>query len=117
MGVFSMNAKQLYDHADNIANNPFLRLIGTFSMSLATPIVAVGITWGGNTLWNINNATVELKGQVVLLSTQLASAVKDRYTANDATKDAKAQTILDAEQTRRLNSLDARVDRLENRPH
>lgn len=112
MGVLNMNASELFDKADEIAENAFLKLISRLSMALAAPIVAVGITWFGNTLWTINNSQGEMKGQINLLAQQVGQISEGKYTANDASRDAKAQTVKDNEQDRRLTALENRVERL-----
>lgn len=109
MGVLDMNAQQLTDRADQLAENAFLKLVARLSMALAAPIVAVGITWFGNTLWSINAIQGEMQGQIKLLSQRLDDAVTGKYTANDASRDAKAQAIKDSEQDRRINVLEQRL--------
>lgn len=111
MGVLSMNARELFDKADEIAENAFLKLVSRISMALAAPIVAVGISWFGNTLWTINNSQGEMKGQINLLSQQVATISEGKYTSNDAARDAKAQTVKDNEQDRRLQTLENRFER------
>lgn len=108
-----MNARELYDRADSIAENAFLKLVSRISMGLAAPIVAVGITWFGNTLWTINNSQGELGGKIALLAQQIAQLSEGKYTVNDANRDAKAQTVKDNEQDRRLNALETRFERLQ----
>ena len=108
---------QTYNKADEIAENAFLKLISRLSMALAAPIVAVGITWFGNTLWTINNSQGEMKGQINLLAQQVGQISEGKYTANDASRDAKAQTVKDGEQDRRLTTLENRVERLLPVPH
>lgn len=121
VGVLEMNSKELYDRADQAAENAFLKLVSRFSMALAAPIVAVGLTWFGNTLWQINNSQGEMKGQINVLTQRLDDAVSGKYTANDAARDAKAQSIKDSEQDRRINVLETRIYSLEekrlNGPH
>lgn len=112
-----MNARELFDRADQIAENAFLKLVSRISMALAAPIVAVGITWFGSTLWTINNLQGEMKGQIALLSQQLNQVAEGKYTANDAARDAKAQNIKDSEQDRRLSTVENRVERLLNAGH
>ncbi len=112
MGVLAMNARELFDKADEIAENAFLKLVSRISMALAAPIVAVGITWFGNTLWTINNSQGEMKGQINLLAQQVGQISEGKYTANDASRDAKAQTVKDNEQDRRLTTLENRFERL-----
>lgn len=116
-GVLDMNARELYDRADSVAENAFLKLFSRISMALAAPIVAVGLTWFGSTLWSINNSQGELKGQVNLLAQQVAQIGEGKYTANDAARDAKAQTIKDTEQDRRLNTIEGTLERLRSNPH
>lgn len=111
MGVLRMNARELFDKADEIAENAFLKLVSRISMALAAPIVAVGITWFGNTLWTINNSQGEMKGQINLLAQQVGQISEGKYTANDASRDAKAQTVKDNEQDRRLTTLENRLER------
>lgn len=113
-GVWSMNAGELFDRADQIAENAFLKLISRISMALAAPIVAVGITWFGNTLWTINNSQGEMKGQIALLAQQVTQISEGKYTSGDAARDSKAQTVKDNEQDRRLTTIENRVERLQN---
>lgn len=108
-----MNARELYDRADSIAENAFLKVVSRISMALAAPIVAVGITWFGNTLWTINNAQGELSGKIALLTQQITQLSEGKYTSNDANRDAKAQVIKDNEQDRRIGSLESRYERLQ----
>lgn len=110
-----MNARELYDRADQIAENAFLKIVSRISMALAAPIVAVGITWFGNTLWNINTAQGELSGKFALLAQQIAQLSEGKYTVNDANRDAKAQLVKDTEQDRRLNNLEAKFERIQTR--
>lgn len=114
MGVLSMNANQLYDAADRVAENAFLKIVSRISMAMAAPIVAVGITWFGNTLWTINNSQGEMKGQINLLAQQVSQISEGKYTANDAGRDAKAQTIKDNEQDRRISTVETKIERLQN---
>jgi len=113
MGVLQMNARELYDRADSIAENAFLKVVSRISMALAAPIVAVGITWFGNTLWTINNAQGELSGKIALLTQQITQLSEGKYTSNDANRDAKAQSIKDSEQDRRIGALETRFERLQ----
>lgn len=114
MGVLQMNARELYDRADQISENAFLKMVSRVSMALAAPIVAVGITWFGNTLWTINNSQGELAGKIALLAQQIAQISEGKYTVNDANRDAKAQTVKDNEQDRRLNNIEAKIERLQS---
>lgn len=116
MGVLQMNARELYDRADQISENAFLKMVSRISMALAAPIVAVGITWFGNTLWTINNSQGEMKGQINLLAQQVSQISEGKYTANDASRDAKAQTVKDNEQDRRILTLESRVEGLRSGP-
>lgn len=109
-----MNSRELLDKADQIAENAFLKLISRISMALAAPIVAVGISWFGNTLWTINNSQGEMKGQIALLAQQVSQISEGKYTANDAARDSKAQTVKDNEQDRRLTTIESRVERLQS---
>lgn len=111
-----MNARELYDRADQISENAFLKMVSRISMALAAPIVAVGITWFGNTLWTINNSQGEMKGQINLLAQQVSQISEGKYTANDASRDAKAQTVKDNEQDRRILTLESRVEGLRSGP-
>ncbi len=115
MGVLDMNARDLSDKADQIAENAFLKLTSRISMAMAAPVVLIGITWFGSTLWTINNSQGELKGQVGLLSQQVSQISEGRYTANDAARDAKTQTVKDSEQDRRINTLENRVYTIETK--
>lgn len=109
-----MNARELYDRADQIAENAFLKMVSRVSMALAAPIVAVGITWFGNTLWTINSAQAELSGKFALLAQQIAQLSEGKYTVNDANRDAKAQLVKDNEQDRRISSIEAKIERLQS---
>jgi hypothetical protein len=114
-GVLEMNTQQLTNRADQIAENAFLKLIGRLSMALSAPVVAVGITWFGNTLWTINNSQGEMRGQIALMSQQLNQLSEGKYTANDAARDAKAQAVKDTEQDRRISQIESRFDRIETK--
>ncbi|MDE2105525.1 MAG: hypothetical protein KGL39_50325 [Patescibacteria group bacterium] len=116
-----MNAGELHERADQIAENAFFKLISRTSMALAAPIVAVSLTWFGNTLWGIANKQSEIKGQSDLLaqqvgqlSTQISQLAAGKYTTNDAARDSKTQSVRDEAQDRRIGVLENRVDRLEN---
>lgn len=110
MGAWSMNAQQITDAADTIAENAFLKLIGRAGMVAALPVVLAGGTWLGNTLWTLNGEQARLSGQIAVLTSRIELQMSDRYRGADADRDFKLrdQKVIDLE--RRVTSIEARLE-------
>jgi len=115
MGVWTMNARELTDKADSIAENAFLKLIGRIGMASAFPVLVLVSTWAGNTLWDMKAEQSKLAGKVDVLTERVSMQMEDRYRKSDADRDLRTRDQKDAEHDRRLDRLDQRIDRLEGR--
>ncbi len=78
-------------------------------MLLSTPVVI----WLGTTLWSMNTKQGELSGKIDLLAERISVQSEDRYRKSDADRDLRARDQKDAEHDRRLDRVDARIDRVE----
>ena len=87
MGVLSMNAGELRDRADQVAENAFLKLIGRIGMATAFPVLIAGMTWLGSTLWQINSEIAKQAGRIDLLNERIELRMGDSYTGTDARHD------------------------------
>ncbi len=54
-------------------------------------------------------SVIDLKARVEAISDTLPYATSDRYTSRDADRDQKAQLLIDAEQTRRIEALERKL--------
>lgn len=112
MGVWTMNARELTDKADSIAENAFLKLIGRVGMASAFPVLIASMTWIGSAFWTLNTEQAKLAGRIAVLTNTIELQMSGRYRDSDAARDFKARDQKDQEQDRRLDRLDAQVDRL-----
>lgn len=112
MGVWTMNARELTDKADQWAENAFLKLIGRVGMASAFPVLIASMSWLGSTLWSMNAEQGKLAGRIAVLTTTIELQMSGRYRDTDAARDFRARDQKDAEQDRRLDRLDVQVDRM-----
>lgn len=114
MRVWAMNARELTDKADSIAENAFLKLIGRVGMASAFPVLVASMTWLGSTLWSLNAEQSKLAGKVDVLTERLSISMDDRYRGSDARKDFRAVEQKNEEQDKRLDRFELRLDRYES---
>jgi hypothetical protein len=114
-GIWSMNARELTDKADSIAENAFLKLIGRVGMASAFPVLVTAMTWGGNTLWDMKAEQAKLSGKVDVLTERLSAQMDDRYRGSDARRDFLTVIQKNEEQDKRLDRFEVRIDRIESR--
>lgn len=97
-----MNTQVLMSQADKIAENSLLKLVGRVGMAASLPILLVGMSWLGNTLWSLNAEQAKLGGRIDVLAGLMTERTADRYTQQDARRDLQLLESRNAEQDRRL---------------
>jgi hypothetical protein len=104
-----MNAQQLTDKADELAENGVLKLLGRFFMIISAP----AIVWLGAVMWDFSKEQAQTKGQltssieqvrgeIAVLRATVELKMTDRYTATDAKRDQQLLDQRNTEQDRRL---------------
>lgn len=111
MGLFQMNARELYDRADSISENAFFKILGRGIMVVVGPAAIGMMGWVGNALWDMKAEQAKMTGEMNVLRTTIELQMSDRYRGSDAARDFRIRDQKDVEQDRRIQSIETRLDR------
>lgn len=111
MGVLTMNARELADQADQVAENGMFKLLGRFMMFISGPATV----WLGVTVWTMYGDLTKVTVQLDSLTQRIDTLVKSQYRDTDAVRDLRVRDQKDAEQDRRILENSDRIRVLESR--